>query len=75
MTQVEDKYLPSKESQIQTVMVQIGEAQSIAYRYTLEVREAKTSGDSNKIEEAELNIGRMKKKLDLLFTVLEELQA
>lgn len=75
MGQLESKYLPEQVLQISTVEVQIAEAKNIAFRLSLEVREAKEAGEKNKVQEAEINIERMKAKIDLLQKVLEELQA
>lgn len=70
---VEEKYLPTLENRKQTVLTQIAEAQNIIYRLILERAEADAGGNGDKVEETDINIGRLKKKIDLLEKIAEEL--
>lgn len=69
-----DKYLPSYGDRYLIVQTQIEETQKIIYRTELEKRENKMRGMHDQIEADEFNIKNLKKKLDLLFEVQEELK-
>jgi len=69
-----DKYLPELAERKKTVAEQISETRRIIYRTTLEARENRLRGANDQADADEFNIKNLKKKLDLLFEVFDELQ-
>ena len=69
-----EKYLPTLEARYNTVLTQIAEAQTIIFRLTLDKAEGEDTGNTEKVEEADVNIGRLKKKIDLLEGIASELE-
>lgn len=61
---MEDKYLPSLERRKEILWTQIDESRTIIYRQELEIHEFKAAGEKNRIEEAEINVRRLKEKID-----------
>ena len=69
-----EKYLPTLEARYNTVLTQIAEAQTIIFRLTLDKAEGAATGNTEKVEEADVNIGRLQKKIDLLEGIASELK-
>lgn len=70
---LDEKYLPTQEARYTTVLTQIAEAQNIIFRLTLDKAEGQDTGNTEKVEESDVNIGRLKKKIDLLEKIAEDL--
>lgn len=71
---MDEKYLPGLEVRKAVVAEQIGESQKIIYRTTLEQRENVMRGAKDQADADEFNIKNLKKKLDLMFEVWNELE-
>lgn len=61
---MEDKYLPGLERRKDILYTQIDESRTIIYRQMLEITEFEAGGEKNRIEEAEINVRRLKEKID-----------
>lgn len=68
-----DKYLPTVQQRIQTILTQIEECKKIIYRNDVENLSFVANGEKSKIKEVEFNNQTLRDKIDVLTEELKRL--
>lgn len=75
MVQVDEKYLPEISERIMTIKQQIEESKKIIYREVVELSDPEYARNNQSRTSSEFNISELKRKIDVLTSELDKLQA